>query len=259
MYSLGTANAGEWAGCNAGTRGFGILHNGDVIGCTSIRDRKFIEGNILKKSIVDIWNAPDAFKWSRGMKKSDLGGACKTCIYGETCLGGCPNTRLTMNGTMQSENPYCVYRTARLKLQEKLDGSHAHDTGYLFNTAERLAKTQSYQEAGIILEHLRKDTPDNADILSLLGFTHFFLGNYEEAKEVNETILARNPDDWYANKGLGLSLHKLGKTKEGIDFLKKSIKTAPAGLADPYHDLAAVYYEIGDSLSAAKVLSQIQQ
>lgn len=256
MYSLGVAHAGEWAGCNAGTRGFGILHNGDVIGCTSIRDRKFIEGNILKKSIVDIWNAPDAFKWSRGMKKSDLGGACKTCGYGETCLGGCPNTRLTMNGTMQSENPYCAYRTARQKLQEKIDGSHDADS--LFKTAERLARTQSYQEAEIILEHLRKNDQDNTEILSLLGFTHFFLGNYEEAKEVNKTILSSEPDDWYANKGLGLSLHKLGNTKEGIDFLEKSIKSAPAGLADPYHDLAAVYYEIGDVRSANDVLARIR-
>ncbi|WP_417915582.1 radical SAM protein [Candidatus Electronema sp. JM] len=256
MYSLGPANAGEWAGCNAGTRGFGILHNGDVIGCTSIRDRKFIEGNILKQSIVELWNAPDAFQWSRGMKKSDLGGACKTCTYGETCLGGCPNTRLTMNGTMRSENPYCVYLTARKKLQEKLDGSQ--DAASLFKKAERLARMHSYQEAGIILEYLRKNAPDNTDVLSLLGFTHFFLENYEEAKEVNETILAQKPDDWYANKGLGLSLHKMGKSKEGIGFLEKSIQTAPAGLADPYHDLAAVYYELGDAGSANAVLARLR-
>lgn len=72
MHSLGPASAGEWAGCNAGTRGFGILHNGDVLGCTSIRDRSFIEGNIRDKSIVDIWNGSDAFKWSRSMKRQIL-------------------------------------------------------------------------------------------------------------------------------------------------------------------------------------------
>jgi radical SAM protein with 4Fe4S-binding SPASM domain len=255
-YSLGITNGGEWAGCNAGTRGFGILHNGDIIGCTSIRDRKFIEGNILQQSIVDLWNAPDAFKWSRGMKKSDLGGVCKTCTYGEVCLGGCPNTRLTMNSTMQSENPYCVYRTAMVQLKEKL--AAYQDDHFLLKTAEQFTQEQSYQEAGIILEHLRQKDQVNTDILSLLGFTHFFMGNYAEAKEANEAVLSQKPDDWYANKGLGLSLHKLGRSREAIDFLEKSIKTAPAGLADPYHDLAAVYYELGDTHNAAQVLAQIR-
>jgi Flp pilus assembly protein TadD len=102
------------------------------------------------------------------------------------------------------------------------------------------------------------NAPDNTEVLSLLGFTQFFLGNYEEAKEVNETILTQKPDDWYANKGLGLSLHKMGKSKEGIGFLEKSIQTAPAGLADPYHDLAAVYYEIGDTNSANAVLARLR-
>ena len=36
-----------WDGCNAGTRGFGILQNGDILGCTSIRSKEFIEGNMF--------------------------------------------------------------------------------------------------------------------------------------------------------------------------------------------------------------------
>ncbi|WP_446010668.1 radical SAM protein [Candidatus Electrothrix sp.] len=255
MHSLGPASAGEWAGCNAGTRGFGILHNGDVLGCTSIRDRSFIEGNIRDKSIVDIWNGSDAFKWSRNMKKTDLGGECKTCTYGDVCLGGCPNTRLTMNKTMKSANPYCVYRTARLKLQEKI--ADYQDRDALFTTAQRFAQENSFQEAALILEHLVKEDSERIDALSLLGFTHFFMSNYEEAKEANERILAKEPDNSYANKGLGLSLHKMGQTEKGIRCLQKAIDTAPENFLDPYHDLAAVYMEIGQRDKAEALLQKL--
>ncbi len=249
------AGASDWAGCNAGTRGFGILHNGDIIGCTSIRDRRFIEGNIRNQSIVDLWDRPDAFAWSRKMRKKDLGGACKTCIYGETCLGGCPNTRLTMNTTMHSENPYCAYRTARLKLKDKV--AARQDTEALFKQAEHLARTQAYQEAAIILERLCHEEKHRSEALALLGYSHFFMGNYEEAKEANEQILAQEPENSYANKGLGLSLHRLGQSQEGIAFLQKAIATADPTFLDPYYDLAAVYHELGEPQQAATVLSRL--
>jgi radical SAM protein with 4Fe4S-binding SPASM domain len=254
MYSLGAASAGEWAGCNAGTRGFGILHNGDVLGCTSIRDRNFIEGNIRDRSIVDIWNGSDSFKWSREMKKTDLDGECKTCSYGDVCLGGCPNTRLTMNNTMKSSNPYCSYRTARLNLKKKIENYQSPEK--LFSTAQRFAQNHSYQEAATILEHLLVDEPEHVEFLSLLGFTHFFMSNYEEAKEANEKILVKDPENSYANKGLGLSLHKMGQTREGITFLKKAIETAPENFLDPYHDLAAVYMEIGQRDKAEALMKE---
>lgn len=99
-----------WKGCNAGIRSMGILHNGDIIGCTSIRDKAYIEGNIRNKNITDIWNDPSSFAWRRQMTTTQLAGFCKTCYYSELCLGGCSNTRLTMQGNLFRENPLCVYR-----------------------------------------------------------------------------------------------------------------------------------------------------
>ncbi len=61
-----------WQGCNAGKRSFGLLHNGDVLGCTSIREKSFIEGNVRQRSLKEIWHDPESFKWARDMKKSDL-------------------------------------------------------------------------------------------------------------------------------------------------------------------------------------------
>ena len=99
----------EWDGCNAGIRGFGILQNGDVLGCTSIRSREFIEGNLRERSLSDIWNDPKSFSWRRTMTKKQLSGFCGHCVYGSKCLGGCANTRLTMEGSIYGENKYCSY------------------------------------------------------------------------------------------------------------------------------------------------------
>ncbi len=50
-----------WDGCNAGIRGFGILQNGDILGCTSIRSKDYIEGNIRERSLREIWEDENKF------------------------------------------------------------------------------------------------------------------------------------------------------------------------------------------------------
>lgn len=101
-------------GCNAGICSLGILRNGDVVGCTSIRKPGFVEGNLLTRSLKDIWNDPNAFSWRRNMKVSDLGPKCQKCKYAETCLGGCTNIRLAMEGSINADNPLCVYSACAL-------------------------------------------------------------------------------------------------------------------------------------------------
>lgn len=44
-----------WRGCPAGKYAVGILQNGDIVGCVSIRDKAFVEGNIKEQSLKDIW------------------------------------------------------------------------------------------------------------------------------------------------------------------------------------------------------------
>jgi len=97
-----------WNGCQAGISLLSIKSNGDVIGCLSIPESK-IEGNIRKKSIIDIWNDPNAFSYNRKFKVEDLGENCKGCKYGETCKGGC--TGLSVGFTDKLHNhPYCFYK-----------------------------------------------------------------------------------------------------------------------------------------------------
>jgi len=255
--SLGTPSFAPWAGCNAGRRGFGILHNGDILGCTSIRDRSFIEGNIRERSIVEIWNDENAFKWMRNMTRNDLDGMCRGCEYGDVCLGGCPNTRLTMNGNMKSENPYCSFKVATDKLKVKIENYANQEE--LFPKAVEFAQSGNLQEASVILEHLLSKKPNDEDVLALMGFVNFFIGNYDRAKEANERILKEKPTHSYANKGLGLTLHRMGKTEQGIKYIEEAIKYAPEGFLDPYYDLATVYKEIGENKKASELISQAEQ
>ncbi len=106
--SYGVEEIGPWEGCTAGVRSFGILHDGSILGCTSIRDKKFIEGNIKERSFKEIWEDPNSFSWRRQFTKDNLKGDCQKCSYAEKCLGGCFNTRLAINGSIDSENLYCV-------------------------------------------------------------------------------------------------------------------------------------------------------
>lgn len=71
-----------------------------------------MEGSIRERPLADIWEAENAFTWRRKLKAGHLTGFCRSCDYGELCLGGCSNARLAMNGDIYSENQLCVYRTS---------------------------------------------------------------------------------------------------------------------------------------------------
>lgn len=109
LRSDGTKGKTAWQGCSAGIRSFGILSNGDVVGCTSIRSAEFLEGNIRERRLSDIWEDKKCFNWRRQFSKECLQGVCRECRYVDICLGGCSNIRYTVNGTIYSENPYCAY------------------------------------------------------------------------------------------------------------------------------------------------------
>lgn len=111
MWQLvyGTDQVVQWKGCHAGIRSIGILSNGDVNGCVSIRSPQFVEGNLRREPLASIWNDPNRFRWRRQLRCEQLRGVCKNCQYAKHCLGGCPNTKLTICDDLYAEYPYCVY------------------------------------------------------------------------------------------------------------------------------------------------------
>lgn len=232
-----------WDGCNAGTRGFGFLHNGDILGCTSIRSREFVEGNIKERSLRSIWEDPETFQWRRSMTKDKLSGDCKTCKYGSKCLGGCPNTRLTIDGDIYGENRYCSYNVALKHNRSKIQ-SHT-DSAELFVLAQQAARGREYQQASQLLERLLELEGSHLEALRLKGFTEFMNGNYDLSEEANRQALAADPEDGYAKKGLGLALFRLGKRDEGIKLVEEVAAASHYQDQDALDDLRSLYHEIG--------------
>lgn len=231
-----------WDGCNAGVRGFGVLHNGDILGCTSIRDREYIEGNIKDKSLLEIWHGPDSFQWRRAFQKTDLTGDCAICTYGGKCLGGCPNTRLTMNGTMKSENLYCAYNVAlkdrKAALAERTDGEN------MLAEAKSKVLAGETQDAALLSGRAMELLPDEPEVPALKGFAEYMCGNYVLCEEANRRHLELSPEEPYALKGLGLALHKQGRSDEGVALIEEAAKLAGYRDQDILHDLSIVRGEM---------------
>jgi len=96
-----------WKGCQAGITNIGIQSDGGIKGCLSLPD-DYIEGNIRKRSLTDIWNDPNFVSYNRNFKKDDLKGNCKGCKYGKSCKGGCETVSTSLTGEMHCD-PYCLY------------------------------------------------------------------------------------------------------------------------------------------------------
>lgn len=236
-FSYHTQTPSSWSGCNAGVRSFGLLQNGDILGCTSIRSKEYIEGNLLKRSLRDIWEDSNAFQWRRSLEKSKLGGECQSCTYGSVCLGGCPNTRLTMNGSIYSENQFCAYNLVQKSWKEKF--SKEQDVLVLHQMALKLISNQNFQEASFALSRIL-ELSQSADVYKEKAFCEYMCGNYSRCKEDNEKALDFDENDAYALKGLGIALFKLGSKEEGLSYLQKAAELTNYGDADIVNDLYVV-------------------
>jgi radical SAM protein with 4Fe4S-binding SPASM domain len=99
-----------WTGCHAGIQAMGLDSNGDVKGCQSMpSEPAYIEGNIRQRPLAEIWNDPNAFRYTRGFKMADLRGYCAECRYGPLCKAGCSSGALSHSGHL-GDNPICIHR-----------------------------------------------------------------------------------------------------------------------------------------------------
>lgn len=219
-----TDHASLWDGCNAGIRGFGILHNGDILGCTSIRDRQYIEGNIRERSLREIWEDEENFKWRREMTKDKLSGNCRNCAYGSKCLGGCPNTRLTINGDIYSENQYCAYNQKMKSLKDRYHNKL--DTEELFQRADILIKNGIYQEAAFVLKRVIMLDPGQEKALLAKGYAEYRCGNYQTCLEDNEKVLTNSPENAEALRGCAIAMSKLGEKKKALETMERAVVLA---------------------------------
>jgi radical SAM protein with 4Fe4S-binding SPASM domain len=97
----------SWKGCQAGISVMGIESDGSVKGCLSL-PKEYIEGNLRKKTIEEIWNDPNNFGYNRKFKTDFLKNECKNCKYGKSCKGGCLSVSLSEAGEAHCD-PYCLH------------------------------------------------------------------------------------------------------------------------------------------------------
>ena len=98
-------------GCVAGLFNIGIDSVGNVKGCESLYDEKFIEGNLRKETLDTIWNKKGAFSYNRDFKFDMLHGKCKGCDKGYICAGGCRQlSYFSSEDKYFYNNMYCSYK-----------------------------------------------------------------------------------------------------------------------------------------------------
>lgn len=114
MFIRGTLTGdNKFPGCSAGITSIGIDSIGNVRGCESQYDDKFIEGNLRTTSLKSIWDNPNSFSYNRNFSADMLEGKCKGCPHGEYCRGGCRSHNYFVHGKLY-EAPFCCndYRNA---------------------------------------------------------------------------------------------------------------------------------------------------
>ena len=99
----------RFSGCSAGLTSLGIDSVGNVRGCESMYDDRFIEGNLRERSLIDIWTDENAFAYNRRFSAGMLTGGCRNCPYGPVCAGGCRSYNWFTAGKLY-ENVLCARR-----------------------------------------------------------------------------------------------------------------------------------------------------
>lgn len=131
MSDFATAVSGSWYGCQAGMKVLGIGSDGTVRGCLSQQLDKYIEGNLRERSLIDIWNDPNAFSYNRHFDCSMLTGYCKDCKFAAVCKGGCVIASTNIENCRC--NPYCLYKLEK-------DGYSSKEHSKLVFTKEEIAE-----------------------------------------------------------------------------------------------------------------------
>lgn len=108
----------HFSGCQAGRYVLGIESDGAVKGCPSLQTAHYVGGNLKKAKLETIWNDTRELGFARARTRDDLWGFCKTCAFGDVCLGGCSFTAHAVLGR-PGNNPFCHYRARELQKQGK--------------------------------------------------------------------------------------------------------------------------------------------
>lgn len=101
----------NWKGCPGGKYVMGIRSNGKVVGCLSIYNDDFIEGDLREKPLSEIWREKAFCQWNRRIiRYKNLKGFCKECSFGIACCAGCSGMAQAYANDV-GEARFCFHKT----------------------------------------------------------------------------------------------------------------------------------------------------
>jgi len=100
------------------------------------------------------------------------------------------------------------------------------------------------------LEARLKEKPDDAKTIYTLADTYFTMKRFEDAVKFYNKLLTLTPDDTDIYNDLGLSLHYLGRSAEGLRSIEDGIKKNPYNQRIWLTKGFILAYGVGDLLKA---------
>ena len=114
----------------------------------------------------------------------------------------------------------------------------------LTSQAERLVRTEGYEEAIALCHAILRRYPRYARCYRILGEAHLGLGEHEEAANLFRRALGVDPEDPVAYAGLGIIFEERGLLEEAIWQLERAFELAP-GRDELRRELARLYAQRG--------------
>jgi len=84
-----------------------------------------------------------------------------------------------------------------------------------------------YEEALQVVDKALERNPDDANAWYLMGMALGRLGRYEEALQAYDKVLELNPDDEHAWGAKGIALIELGRSEEALQAYNKALELSP--------------------------------
>lgn len=156
-YSKAYGLKSHTEGCGAGKYVMGIKANGDMVGCISLKDKRYVEGNLKDIKLKDVIDNPDSFAWNREIKtKQQLIGDCAICQFGNICKSGCPALKYDEHYQLV-ENIYCSYNYAIKRERERI--RNIRDIDVLTKCYVEAKEGEDHQLAGLYFDQLQYIKP----------------------------------------------------------------------------------------------------
>lgn len=114
-YMEGNLDAKKERACTGGKNKILVKADGLVQVCPAWKELDYLSaGNIYHDDIVDIWKKGNTYVKFRKFTKDDLKEPCKSCIFVDSCIGGCGaqrilNSTMEIDGLTDAPDPLCFY------------------------------------------------------------------------------------------------------------------------------------------------------